>query len=667
MYGSPDGVRYCQQCDRTTSMVLDHDTGDAICTECAIVLGNDPRRPAVACASTKHGAAGDSGSADAPADSEVACSVAPTKLQAEGAALAAPPRMHGAVVAPKVRGGGVVVTKARGAVLDTNKSLAEGFNAIDNMASRLGLAGNVRDRGKEVLRKVEEAKACARGRSRDALYAACLHTACRMEGAPRTLKELIAATPDAAATKRDLGKFIHAIKRLLGNNDEEEAGAGQDQAGKTTNGCGCGAGGAGAVVRAGDYLLRYGSAVGMSGQEVSAAQRAASRLDESLDVRRNPQSIAAAIIYMAVQRGCGGGRSKSVREVSAATGVSESTIKDAYKDLCQHAEHCQRATPMVLDHATGDAICTECAFNLGNGSNACPEPPRWRAAAGHGDSDGDRSSSSSNVGGGASPAAADPLLQGGEGVACSVGAPPVQPRVRGAVVPPKQMRGGGAVLPKMRCGGVPDTSKALAEGLDAIAGMASRLGLADKVSDRGKEVLRKLEEARACPKGRSRDALYAACLHAACRVEGAPRTLKELIAATSDAAATKRDLGKFINAIKRHLGMMEEGGQDQAADMKTNGVGVVVRAGDYLHRYGSAVGMSSQEVSAARRAAGRLDSFDVRRNPQSMAAAIVYMAMQGSGGVRKSVREVSAATGVSESTIKDAYKDLCPHAALLFA
>mgnify|MGYP003703324121 CR=1 FL=1 len=114
---------------------------------------------------------------------------------------------------------------------------------------------------------------------------------------------------------------------------------------------------------------------------------------------------------------------------------------------------------------------------------------------------------------------------------------------------------------------------------------------------------------------------------------------------------------------------MEERGQDQAADMKASGggVGVVVRAGDYLHRYGSAVGMSGQEASAARRAAGRLDSLDVRRNPQSIAAAIVYMAAQGSSGVRKSVREVSAATGVSESTIKDAYKDLCPHAALLFA
>uniref|UniRef100_A0A0E0LL17 TFIIB-type domain-containing protein n=1 Tax=Oryza punctata TaxID=4537 RepID=A0A0E0LL17_ORYPU len=673
MYGNPDGVRYCQQCERTTSMVLDHDTGDAICTECAIVLVNaahsEPRRGGTGASAAKHGA-GNSGGADAPADddpllqgsdvvaaaaaAEVACSVAPTKLQAQAEDPAPAPRMRGAVV-PKMRGGGVP---------DTNKSLAEGFDAIDNMASRLGLADNVRDRGKDVLRKVEEVKACTRGRSRDALYAACLHTACRMEGAPRTLKELISATPDAAATKRDLGKFIHVIKRHLGNDEEE---AGQDQAGKKkTSGCG----GAGAVVRAGDYLLRYGSAIGMSSQEVSAAQRAANRLDESLDVRRNPQSIAAAIIYMAVQRaggdGGGGGRSKSVREVSAATGVSESTIKDAYKDLCQHAEHCQRVTPMVLDHATGDAICTECAFDfdLING-NACPEPTRWRATASVKDGADDGSDDDRSGGSGGSVSGGEVVHAAGN-IACSVEVLPVL-QTDDAVSAPR-MR--GSAVPRMRSA-VPDTRKTLAEGFDAIDNMASRLGLADKVSDRAKEVLRKLEEARACPKGRSRDALYAACLHAACRVEGAPRTLKELITTTADAAATKRDMGKFINAIKRHLGM-EECGQDQAADMKTNGcggggVGLVVRAGDYLHRYGSAVGMSSQEVSAARRAAVRLDSLDVRRNPQSIAAAIVYMAAQGSGGGRKSVREVSAATGVSESTIKDAYKDLCPHAALLFA
>uniref|UniRef100_A0A0D9WZ78 Cyclin-like domain-containing protein n=1 Tax=Leersia perrieri TaxID=77586 RepID=A0A0D9WZ78_9ORYZ len=602
----------------------------ALLFECVLVLGNVyANQPCRAAAATDVVGADDSnnrgratnvgnGAVPLTPDSVVAAAgIAQPKLQADDAGSAAP-RMRGAVV-PKM-------PKMRGAVSDTNKALAEGFDAIANMATQLGLVDTVINRAKDVLRKLEESKECPKGRSRDALYAACLHTACRIEGSPRTLKELIRATPDAAATKRDMGKFINAIKRHVDLGKEE---SGQDQPeDMKKNG--------GVVVRAGDYLLRYGSAV-------CEAQRAASRLEESLDVRRNPQSIAAAIIHMAVQRSSSC-RNKSVREVSTATGVSESTIKEAYK-------HCQRVTPMVLDHTTGDAICTECVFVF---ANVYADQPLTAAPA---------------IGDGAAAAHADPLPPAGSEVATPVlraDDADSKPRMRGAVVP--KMR--GAAQPKMRAA-VPETNKALAEGFGAIADMARRLGLADAVSERAKEVLRKLEEAKACPKGRSRDALYAACLHTACRVEGSPRTLKELITATPDAAATKRDMGKFINAIKRHVDLgNEEAGQEQA-DTKTNGSGAsgfVVRAGDYLVRYGSAVGLSEQEVNTARRAASRLDErLDVRRNPQSIAAAIIYMAVQRSdGGRSKSFREVSAATAVSESTIKDAYKDLCPHATLLF-
>ncbi|KAF0900710.1 hypothetical protein E2562_034767 [Oryza meyeriana var. granulata] len=279
-------------------------------------------------------------------------------------------------------------------------------------------------------------------------------------------------------------------------------------------------------------------------------------------------------------------------------------------DGVRYCQQCQRTTSMLLDHATGDAICTECPLLLGDASS----DRRWRGA----DDGNDRG----RLGGGADAPADDPLLPGSEVGATGVG-------IAYSAAPPKLQADAGAA-PRVR-GAVPTMNKALAEGFDAITDMGNRLGLADAVSDLGKEVLRKLEEAKACPRGRSRDALYAACLHAACRIEGSPRTLKELAAATPDAAATKRDIGKFINVIKRHLGK-EEAGQDQA-DVKSGG-GVVVRAGDYLLRYGSAVGMSDQERS--------------------------------DGGTRKSVREVSAATGISESTIKDACKDLCPHAALLF-
>ena len=90
------------------------------------------------------------------------------------------------------------------------------------------------------------------------------------------------------------------------------------------------------MVRAGDYLRRFGSLVGIDDQEVNAALEAADRLEKNLDVRRNPDSIAAAIIYMAVQRA---GAGKSIHDVSTATGVSEVTIREVYyKDLNPHTK-----------------------------------------------------------------------------------------------------------------------------------------------------------------------------------------------------------------------------------------------------------------------------------------------------------------------------------------
>jgi transcription initiation factor TFIIB len=74
----------------------------------------------------------------------------------------------------------------------------------------------------------------------------------------------------------------------------------------------------------------------MGDQEVNAALEAARRLEKNLDVRRNPDSIAASVIYMAIQRA---GADQSIRDVSTATGVSEVTIREVYyKDLRPHAE-----------------------------------------------------------------------------------------------------------------------------------------------------------------------------------------------------------------------------------------------------------------------------------------------------------------------------------------
>ncbi|AQK88169.1 Transcription initiation factor IIB [Zea mays] len=201
----------------------------------------------------------------------------------------------------------------------------------------------------------------------------------------------------------------------------------------------------------------------------------------------------------------------------------------------------------------------------------------------------------------------------------------------------------------------------------AIADMAARLGIAAGARDRAVEVFMRMEERKGKSKshhyytkgaGRSGDALYAACLYVACRSAGAPRTFKELAAATRDGPAARKDIGKLIALIRKRLGD-EAGGE--AMDMG------VVRAADYVERFGSLLGIGEGEVRAVQEAARRMqDHLDVRRNPDSTAAAIVFMAMERRAGAGSSIRDVSAATGVAENTIKQAYRELYPHADLLF-
>jgi transcription initiation factor TFIIB len=210
------------------------------------------------------------------------------------------------------------------------------------------------------------------------------------------------------------------------------------------------------------------------------------------------------------------------------------------------------------------------------------------------------------------------------------------------------------------------SEKAMSEAYRAIADMAARLGIAAGARDRAVEVFLRMEERKGKAHhyytkgaGRSGDALYAACLYVACRRAGAPRTFKELAAATRDGPAARKDIGKLIALIRKRLG--DEAGGEAMMDIG------VVRAADYVERFGSLLGMGEDEVHAVEEAARRMqDQLDVRRNPDSTAAAIIYMAMERRAGTGRSIRDVSAATGVAENTIKQAYRELYPHADMLF-
>ncbi|KAF0926535.1 hypothetical protein E2562_026023 [Oryza meyeriana var. granulata] len=315
-------------------------------------------------------------------------------------------------------------------------------------------------------------------------------------------------------------------------------------------------------------------------------------------------------------------------------------MHDVAGDDGLYCPDCHRATPVVLDHTTGDTICTECALVLE--ARYIDETSEWRTFANDGGSD-DRDPN--RVGDSGDPFLPDQL--GGTTITYSA---PLKTQAKNAA---------GEDAPLLRRLDVAgaSTEKSLVAAFKSIADMADRLGLVATIRDRAKEVFKKLDEApKGLPRGRHRDAVYAACLFIACRNEGMPRTYKELASVTAEGVAAKKEIGRLTILIKKHLG--EEDGK--AMDLG------VVRASDYLRRFGSRVGLGHNEVRAAGAAVRRLEEcLDVRRNPESIAAAIIYMVVQRAGG-SKSLRDVSTATGVAEGTISAAQKELAPHARTLF-
>ncbi|GJX64509.1 transcription initiation factor IIB-2 [Tanacetum coccineum] len=85
-----------------------------------------------------------------------------------------------------------------------------------------------------------------------------------------------------------------------------------------------------------------------------------------------------------------------------------------------------------------------------------------------------------------------------------------------------------------------------------------------------------------------------------------------------------------------------------------------IDAGDFMRHFCSNLGMANQTVKAAQESVHKSEEFDIRISLISIAAAIIYILTQLSDD-KKPHKDVALATGVSEATIRNSYKDLYPH------
>ncbi|PIK46502.1 putative transcription initiation factor IIB [Apostichopus japonicus] len=180
-----------------------------------------------------------------------------------------------------------------------DRVLLNAFREIANMADRINLPKTLIDRTNALFKKVNDQKNL-RGRSYNAIAAACLYIACRQEGVPRTFKEICAV---CSVSKKEIGRCFKLILRALETNVE--------------------------LIKTGDFMSRFCTNLSLPPPVKKAATHIAKKaVDMDLVSGRSPISVAAAAIYMASQAS---DQKRSQKEIGDIAGVADVTIRQSYK------------------------------------------------------------------------------------------------------------------------------------------------------------------------------------------------------------------------------------------------------------------------------------------------------------------------------------------------
>ncbi|KAF8037217.1 hypothetical protein BT93_B0200 [Corymbia citriodora subsp. variegata] len=287
---------FCRDCNKQTEVVFDHAAGDTICSECGLVL----EAHSIDETSEWRTFANESNDND------------PVRVGGPYNPLLTDGGLSTVISKPNGSSGEFLnssLGKWQGRGANPDRNLIQAFKSIAIMSDRLGLVTTIKDRANEIYKKVEDQKPL-KGRNLDAILAACLYIACRQENKPRTVKEICSVAN--GATKKEIGRAKEFIVKLL----EGEMGQSVEMG----------------AIHAADYMRRFCSNLGMTNQEVKAAQEVVLKSEE-LDIRRSPISIAAAVIFIITQLS---NDKKPLKDISVATRVAEGTIKNSYKDLYPH-------------------------------------------------------------------------------------------------------------------------------------------------------------------------------------------------------------------------------------------------------------------------------------------------------------------------------------------
>ncbi|KAI0485079.1 cyclin-like protein [Xylariaceae sp. FL0804] len=205
-------------------------------------------------------------------------------------------------------------------------ALMNAYREIGHFCEAINIPKATQDAAKHIYKMTDDAK-YFKGKGQEAIIAGCIFIACRQSNSPRTFREIFSLTK---VPKKEIGRTFKQLEKFLQSTQEKEAGHGHGLLGHgppTTN-----------STNATELCDRYCGGLRFTNTHLMA-KISTELCEQSSSVKdlagRSPLSVAAACIYMASHLM---GEPKTSKQIAAVAGVSDGTIKTAYRFLYQARE-----------------------------------------------------------------------------------------------------------------------------------------------------------------------------------------------------------------------------------------------------------------------------------------------------------------------------------------
>jgi transcription initiation factor TFIIB len=294
--------------------------------------------------------------------------------------------------------------------------------------------------------------------------------------------------------------------------------------------------------------------------------------------------------------------------------VKRTTSEHSHKIICLR---CRDPHPnLIEDFAAGDLICQSCGFVVGD--RIIDTRSEWRTFS----NDGTGGDDPSRVGG-----PSNPLLDGDQ----------LDTMISGR----DNYSGASKDLNRLQSRtNYKSIDRTLIQSYKEISTLCERVGLPKVITDRAKQLYKLADEAKVL-KGKGNDGIVATCVYVACRQAKVTRTFKEISALTR---VPKRDIGRCYKLLAPLL------------DTKM----ATVSTEDFITRFCSYLSLPIEVQRAAVYLAQKCTETGCTagKSPISIASAGIYLISHLFPNTKKTPKEVSFVSGVSEATIRGTYRDL---------